>query len=135
MWHMLKTGLEFAPGTTDECKKLVTRLMQPEQILSAYRQARGQFSTGDLVLTISEQDPSGFEAESRIAYVKRAREMNKRVPLLMHGLAAQSAHKIAKLPPEAEALWLIIVRGPKAVPIMCVIFAVPYQTTAVAAPN
>jgi hypothetical protein len=39
------------------------------------------------------------------------------------------------MPFDSEALWLIIVRGPKTVPAMCVLFAVPYETTAVAAPN
>lgn len=130
---MINQGLEFAPGTTDECKKLVVGLMEPAQILSAYRHARSQFSTGDLVLSISQQDPSGFQAEPRTAYIKRLQDANsKQIPLLMRGLAAKSAHNIAKLPGEGEALWLIIARGPQAVPIMCVIFAVPYETTAIA---
>jgi len=130
---MLNQGLEFAPGTTDECKKLVMGLMEPGQIFSAYRHASAQFSTGDLVLSISQQDPSGFQAEPRTAYVKRARDANnKQVPLLMRGLAEKSAHSISKLPAEGDALWLIIVRGPQAVPVMCVLFAVPYETAAVA---
>jgi len=135
MWNMLATGLEFAPGTTDECKKLVTRLVQPGEIFGAYRHARNQFRSGDIVLTISEQDPSGFQAEPRTAYVKRIRDVNTKVPLLMRGLAEKSAHSISKLPFESDALWLIIARGPQAVPVMCVIFAVPYETTAVASPN
>ena len=74
MGLMLAAGLEFAPGTTDECRKLVLGLAEPGAILGAYRQARMQFMTGDLVLSISAQDPSGFQAERRAAYLKRVRE-------------------------------------------------------------
>lgn len=131
---MLKTSLEFATGTTDECKKLVGGLVQPGEILGAYRQARSQFRTGDLVLSLSEQDPSGFQAEPRSAFIKRVRDANgNRVPMLMRGLVDKSAHGIAQLPFESEALWLVVVRGPKSVPVMCVLFAVPYEMAAAGA--
>lgn len=130
---MINQGLEFAPGTTDECKKLVMGLVDPGAIFAAYRQGRLQFSTSDLVMTISQQDPSGFQIEPRTAYVKRLLDTNsKRIPLLMRGLAEKSAHKVSKLPPEGDSLWLIVARGAQSVPIMCVLFAVPYETTAVA---
>ncbi len=127
MCLMLNAGLNFAPGTTEESQRLVAKLAPPEEILSAYRQARASFGTGDIVLSISEQDPSGFEAEPRVAYIRRLRQ-HGRIPLLMHGLVSSSAHSVAKLPFESEAVWLIVVRGPKAVPITCVIFATPYET-------
>ena len=127
---MIQAGLEFAPGTTDECKQLVTRLFQPGELLSAYRTARQTFKTGDLVLRVSEQDPSGFEAEPRAAYVKRVKELTGKVPLLMSGIATRSAHGVAQLPFESDAMWLIVVRGAQAVPIMCVIFAAPYEIAA-----
>lgn len=138
---MLGIGLDFAPGTTDECKKLVAGLFTPTEIFSAYRMARAQFKTSDLVLLVSEQDPSDFQAEPRIAYVKRLRECGvereiqgskekRGVPVLMRGLAEKSAHKVAKLPFESDALWLIVSRGPKAVPVMCVLYATPYEATA-----
>lgn len=130
---MLKTGLEFAPGTTDECKKLVGGLFNPGDILSAYRAARGEFKTGDLVMSVLEKDPSGFEAETRTAYIKRIRQAQGKIPLLMRGLTEKSAHGVVRLPFEAEAMWLIVVRGPQAVPIMCVIFASPYEVAASAA--
>ncbi len=130
---MRGTGLEFAPGTTEECKKLVMGLVDPGGIFAAYKQARLQFSTGDLVMTISQQDPSGFEIEPRAAYVKRVRAVNKKVPILMRGLSEKSAHNVSKLPADQDALWFIVARGPQAVPIMCVLFAVPYETSAVAA--
>lgn len=128
---MIATGLEFAPGTTEECKKLVVGLAQPSQILSAYRQSRSQLSTGDIVMMISTQDPSGFQAETRSAYVKRIRDTQQgKLPLLMRALADKSAHGIAQLPAESEAFWLIVARGPKTVPVMCVMFALPYETSA-----
>jgi hypothetical protein len=129
---MLSQGLEFAPGTTEECKKLVMGLVDPSAIFAAYRQGRLQFSTGDLVMTVSQQDPSGFEIESRAAYVKRVRAVNKKVPILMRGLAEKSAHNVSQLPAEGDAMWFIVARGPQAVPIMCVLFSVPYETTAIA---
>ena len=129
---MISTGLEFAPGTTDDCKKLVTRLFMPTEIFSAYRMARAQFGTGDLVLCVSEQDPSGFEAEPRIAYIKRARDLPKGVPMFMRRMAEDSAHKVMQLPSESDAVWLVVVRGPQAMPIMCVLYATPYEVAAAA---
>lgn len=129
---MLQTGLEFAPGTTEECQKLVVGLFTPSEIFGAYRMARQQFKTSDLVLLVSEKDPSGFQAEPRSAYVKRILDQGKGVPLLMQGLAERSAHKIVKMPPESDALWLIVARGPQAVPVMCVLFAVQSEMTAAA---
>jgi hypothetical protein len=47
---------EFAPGTTDDCKKLVTQLFrEPGAVLGAYRAARKQFQTGDIVLVVNGQ--------------------------------------------------------------------------------
>lgn len=129
IWRMLKTGLEFAPGTTDECKKMIGGLFQPGDILSAYRMARANFKTGDLVVSVSESDPSGFEAEPRTAYIKRL----GKVPLLMRGLVEKSAQGVVKLPFESDAMWFIVVRGMQAVPVMCVLFASPYEVAAEAA--
>lgn len=139
---MISQGLEFAPGTTDECKKLVTSLFTQEELFVAYRRARIQCSNGDLVIRISEHDPSVFEIEPRIAYIKRIRDSHgqlnvpgksKDVPIFMRRMSAESAHKVVQLPAEGDALWLIVVRGPQDVPVTCVIFAVPYETAAVAA--
>jgi hypothetical protein len=129
---MISTGLDFAPGTTDDCKKLITGLFGPTEIFSAYRMARAQFGTGDLVLCVSEQDPSGFEAEPRAAYVKRARDLSRGVPLLMRRMAEDSAHKVMQLPAESDAVWLVVVRGPQTVPVMCVLYATPYEVAAAA---
>jgi len=123
----LKTGLEFAPGTTEECQRLVSTLFAPGEILSAYRSARSAFKTGDLVIRVSEQDPSGFEAEPRADYVRRLRERGG-VPTLMRGIVERSAHSVVRLPFESDAMWFIVVRGMQAVPVMCVLFAAPYET-------
>ena len=126
---MHRTGLDFAPGTTDASKQLVGGLFEPGQLFSAYRAAREQFGTGDLVLTISEQDPSGFEAVTRAGYVKNAKRVlgEKPLPMLMRGLVEKSAQGVMSLPFESDAMWLIVARGPQAVPIMCVLYATPYE--------
>ena len=125
----LSTGLEFAPGTTDECKRLVAKLFQPGEILGAYKQARAAFQTGDLVLVVAEQNPEGFNVEPRIAYLKRLRQTlgvhaRKTMPAL--GISHKSAHSVVQLPFEDDAMWLIITRGQE-MPAMIVLFTTPYQ--------
>ena len=134
---MLATGLDFAPGTTDASKKLVGGLFTPTQIFSAYRVAREKFSTGDLVLTVSEQDPSGFQADTRTGYIQKAVRVlgGKPMPIFMRGLIEKSAQAIMSLPFESDALWLIVARGPQAVPVMCVLYATPYEVPDTAAAN
>jgi hypothetical protein len=128
---MLGTALEFAPGTTDDCKRLVARLFQdPGVVLGAYRMARQRFRTGDIVLVTAEADPSGFEATPRTHYVSRLRQGLGRggaKMLEVLGVAHQSAHKVASLPWESDAFWLIINRQ-DALPVMVVLFAAPYAT-------
>ncbi len=126
---MLKTGLEFAPGTTDDCKRLVAQLFQPSEILGAYRAARDALKTSDLVLVASESNPSGFNIEPRLEYVGRIRQAmganaSNTIPVL--GIAQKSAHGVMRLPFESEALWLVIVRG-RDMPVMCVLFTTPYE--------
>jgi hypothetical protein len=134
MARMIQTGLDFAPGTTDANKQLVGRLFEPSQLYSAYKAARQQFNTGDIVLSVSEQDPSGFEANTRAGYIRRIKTAGGgRVPVLMRALIEKSAQGIMSLPFESDAMWLIIVRGPKEVPVMCVLYATQYQTEDAAA--
>jgi hypothetical protein len=130
---MLATALEFAPGTTEDCKRLVARLFrEPGEVLGAYRTARKQFRTGDLVLVTAEHDPSGFEATPRAHYVEKLRQGLGRDGaklLAVLGIAHQSAHKVASLPWESDAMWLVINRR-DALPVMVVLFAAPYATDA-----
>jgi hypothetical protein len=51
----------------------------------------------------------------------------------MRALIEKSAQGIMSLPFESDAMWLIIVRGPKEVPVMCVLYATQYQTEDAAA--
>ena len=126
---MLATGLDFAPGTTDASKKLIGGLFTPTELFSAYRAARKTFNTGDLVLTVSEQDPSGFQADTRAGYIKKAMRVlgSKPMPIFMRGLVRQSAQGVMSLPFESDAMWFVVVRGLQAVPVMCVLYATPYE--------
>ena len=124
-------GLEFAPGTTDETKKLIGSLFEPSQLFSAYRAARARFGTGDLVLMVSEQDPSGFEANTRGGFVQRikaAQGPNKPIHPFMKSLVERSAQSIVTLPFDSDAMWLVVVRGMQAVPVTCVLYAMDYAT-------
>jgi hypothetical protein len=128
---MRKTGLEFAPGTTDSSKRVVGRLFQPGDLLEAYRQARSRFGTGDIVLSASDQGPE-------IQYMSRMEYATKHLRKVFGARASEfrmwsdSAQTVMKLPQDSEAFWLTIDLEGADVPVMCVIFAVPYQTEAVA---
>lgn len=121
------TSLEFAAGTTDDCKRLVAGLFQPGDVLAAYREARRRLGTADVVLVAAEYDASGFEATARRQYVARLREGlrdgNRLVSVL--GIAQRSAREVASLPRGAEAFWLVVNRR-QALPVMVVLFAAPY---------
>ncbi len=133
---MLKTGLEFAPGTTDDCQALVGKLFTPTDILASYRAARAQFKTGDIVLIASESDPSGFSAKTRMTFVKEMRDGldGKPMPFIARALAERTAHAIVKLPFTSEAMWLVITRH-QGIPVMCVIYATPYETASASTPE
>ena len=127
---MLKTGLEFAPNTSEECQRLVTKLFEPRQLFEWYRAARRTFQTGDIVLVTSESDPSGTSAKPRMQYVKKTRENTGRNAPAVLGLltiAKKTAHSIVQLPFEADAFWLVIERQ-GAPQVMAVLFAMPYET-------
>ncbi len=119
-------GLEFAHGTTPDCKRLVGKLFQPGELLGAYILGRQQHLTSDLVLVTSEADPSGFEAWPRADYVaKILGGMDARSAATMRKswtMAHRSAHEIAQLPREENAWWLVIARR-EALPPMAVMFA------------
>ena len=133
---MLKTGLEFAPGTTDDCKALVGKLFTPTDILASYRAARQTFKTGDIVLVASESDPSGFSAKTRMTFVKEMRDglNGKPLPFIARALAERTAHAIMRLPFTSEAMWLVITRH-QGIPVMVVIYATPYETTSASTPE
>lgn len=124
----LKTGLEFAPGTTDDSKKIIARMAHPADLLGAYREAREKFNTGDIVLAMSDQGPE-IQYCTRFEYTsKRLRELyGKRASEFK--MWSHSAHSIMKLPRESEAMWLVVDIQRADFPIMCVIYAVPYTSS------
>lgn len=127
---MIKTGLEFATGTTDDCKRLVAKLFDPGEILGAYREGRSRLQTGDVVLVTQEHNPDGFEAIRRMDYIARLRaglgvtKAAKLMPVLT--IAHKSAHQVASLPFESDAIWLVILRR-EMVPVEAVLFTTPYK--------
>lgn len=130
MKAMLKTGLEFAPGTSNDCKKLIQIAFSPSEIFTAYRAGRAKFRTGDLVLLTSEDEPNDFAVCTRSEYIQTIKQQFGRVPALAAVMADKSAHGMAQLPFESDALWLVV--ASRRMPVMCVIFSTPYQVEAAA---
>ncbi len=120
----IRTGLEFAPGTTPDCKRLVGRMFKPVDIISAYRTAREACGTGDIVLATSDQ-VGHIEYMSRLDYAKHLKNVfgDKASGFKMW---THSAHSIMKLPAESEAMWFVIDVAGMPTPAMCVIYATPY---------
>ena len=131
MNRMLQTGLEFAPGTTDDSKKLIHKLLSPESIMSAYRSARGECGTSDIVLHFSDQDPI-IRGGTRLEFCKHLQERFGKAASGFR-MWRHSAHAVMKMPSDSEALWLVVESKGLDVPVMCVIYATPYEQTAVAA--
>jgi hypothetical protein len=132
---MVKTGLGFAPGTTPDCQRLVARMFSPEDIFGAYKAGRQTFKTGDLVLVASERDADGFKVQPRMDYVKDLRRLlGPYAPRVLAPLtiAHKTAHAQVQLPFEADAMWVVIVRGLDQIPTMCVIYATQYEETVAA---
>jgi hypothetical protein len=125
---MLKKGLEFAQGTTDECKRLVGRLFTPTELYGAYKEGRHHLHTGDLVLVVSESDPSGVNVKTRNEFVRQMKEDNagNPIPFFAHALIDKSAHGVVSLPFESDAFWLVIARRQE-IPVMVVIYMTPYE--------
>ena len=125
MGTMFKTGLEFAPNTSDECKRLVGRLHTPASILGAYRAAKERFGTSDIVLAVSDQ-VGHIEYMTRMTYCEHLKRLfgDKASGFTLWSVSAQS---FMKLPQESEAMWFIVdVKGAD-LPSMCVIYATPYE--------
>jgi hypothetical protein len=130
---MLKTGLEFAPGTTEDCKQLVAKLFDPGTLLASYRAKRIDLKTGDLVLVGSSYDPT-LKVIKRLDYVEiikrgieKRTERPGKMPALFEVLEHQTAHKIVKLPFEHDAFWLVVARGDQELPILCAVFVTQYE--------
>ena len=128
MRPMLRTGLEFGPGTTAESKKLIGSMFSPEAILSAYRTARGASNTGDIVLVATDQSPD-ISGGSRWEYMKHLKQVfGARASIFK--MWHESAHTFMKLPADSEAMWFVVDVRNAPLPVMCVIYATPYKLTA-----
>lgn len=122
---MLKTGLEFAPGTTDDSKRCIGQLFPPAVILNAYRNARETCGTRDIVLYASDQSPD-IHGGTRLEYCAHLKKL--------YGTRAsafkmwkESAQSVMRMPRDSDAMWFVVdVRGSD-LQVMCVIFAVPYE--------
>lgn len=122
---MIRTGLEWAPGTTEESKLAIARLFKPDEILNAYRDARRQHKTGDLVLVATDQSPdilggprTEYLKHLRHLYGDRAREFK---------MWNSPAHGVVKLPFESNAWWFVLHVSDAPIQIMAVIYESPFE--------
>lgn len=121
-----RIGLEFAVGTTNECKKLVERVVPSRELLVQYKNGQVNFGTSDLVLRISATDPSGFRVQTRKDFIRDIiAASGGKLPDFFKGMAAASAHKVAQVPLDSDAMWLVV--DGLQMPIMCVVYAVKYK--------
>lgn len=121
--------MNFAPGTSDDCKKVVGQL-PPTALLDAYRTAKHSAGTGDIVLVISDQDPD-IRGGSRAEYARHLRHIFG-ARAAEFGVFTKSAHDVVSLPTEEEAMWVVVTLKGAEIPLMCVIHAMPYAEDAVA---
>jgi hypothetical protein len=127
---MVKSSLEFAPGTAEPTKKLVSGI-PPYDLLVAYRNSVKEFGSTDIVLLIAIQDgePMAFEAMTRATYVAQAfNAAAKRV----HPMALASAHKRMSMPADTAAFWLAVELRDKDAIVTCAIGEVRYEIAATA---
>lgn len=123
---MIRTGLDFAPGTTDACKHAVQGLYKPDQIFAAYNEAKIAHRSTDLVLVATE---SGLHGGTRADYAAHLHQIFGR-RASEFGIANKSAHSVVKLPPDSDAVWFVIIVDGMDLPLMCVIYAVRYEMAA-----
>jgi hypothetical protein len=102
-------------------------MFKPADLLGAYREARSKLNTSDIVLAASDQ-VEGIQYMRRLEYAFRHLRRVFGPRASEFGLWHRSAQSVMKLPPESDAMWLIVELEGADTPIMCVIFAVPYET-------
>lgn len=129
---MFRATLEFAPGTVDDCKKLVGSMFSPTMLLDEYQAARRRLQSGDLVIVAADWDGDGFQIFRRMDWVRDVASKNPRAAEAMKifTIAHQSAHKLAMLPWDSDAMWVVVLRK-EAMPVMCVVFAVSLSVESV----
>ena len=137
MKPMIGNDLLFAHGTpqrgssAEEVEKMVIGLFSPPtDLLSAYQMGRHKFGTGDLVLVVAAHDPEIISAWPRQKYIESA--LSRCAPGQLPRLAHESAHKVAKLPGDSVAFWLVLEVKQLPVPVMTVLYTTPYEVSAAA---
>ena len=120
---MIAYDLVFGPNTDEAHKKIVYGLFSdPRLLLSAYRTARREHGTADLVLVCPHMDPDEIFAGPRVSMSRYLQAMKFPAPLM-------SAHKMVKVPKEENAFWLVIPIRDE-IPVMVVMFASAYEQVA-----
>jgi hypothetical protein len=122
---MIKSSLEFAPGTSEPTKKLVSGI-PPYDLLVAYRNAVKEFGATDIVLLIAIKDGelAAFEAMTRATYVTQAFNKAARG---VHPMARESAHRKMSMPADIAAFWLVVELRDKDAVVTCAIGEVRYE--------
>jgi len=120
----------FAPRTPDGIKVMVGKILTPQAMMDAYRNARALCGTTDIVLHHSDQDPNIYGGTRREFCVQHL------LPLLGERASKlkiwkHSAQSEVMLPSDSDAFWLVIEGRHLDAPIACVLYATPYEQEAV----
>jgi|WetSurMetagenome_2_1015567.scaffolds.fasta_scaffold228057_2 hypothetical protein len=125
--------LQFAHGApqpgsaAEEVEKIVAALFPvPTDLLAAYQQGLHAHKTSDLVLVVAKEDAEIISAWPRREYIKSA--LHRCPKAALPRLAHESAHRIAKLPIDSPAFWLVIEVKQLPAPIMTVLYTTHYQS-------
>lgn len=118
---MVRFSLDFAPGTTDDCKRLVQTEFHPNELLEAYRKGVEAYGGKDIVLVVAANDPQDIHAFPRSRYVEQALSRNSKDQLSKLTIASKSARRVMQLPADSDAFWLVIEIRQAQYPIMCVL--------------
>jgi len=116
--------LLFGPNTSKDCQDFVQKL-PADAILRAYRDTRAAYGTNDIALVLSDQTPDIMGGPRKDCAQHLRQVMGRRA--LELGIHNSSAQSIASLPSESEAMWLVLDIRRMDLPIMCVVYAVPYE--------
>ena len=117
---MLANALEFGPNTAEAHKKLIYGIFDPRALLTAYRTARREYKTADLVLVTRSDE---IFAGPRVSMSAHLQTLKFPAPLV-------SAHSKALLPQDHEAFWLIVPVDGCDIPAMVVMYVLQYEQVA-----
>jgi hypothetical protein len=115
----IEFDLEFSPGIPAELQKEIMQLLPAQDLISAYRMGMSTYHTRDIVLVVARHDTEIINAFPRREYVRQALNDAARKKARV---ASESAHKVARVPAETDAFWLVIEDRSLPFPVMCVLF-------------